>query len=212
MTAVWEYLTDIAFEPSMTVQNAVTCTAVLLLFAERDRSRNRWSGLLLEFLGLFTALVAMNGVWEALFHRPGSYFATHLLLMAGYVLWLGRLNSRQYLVTIILFYAVETAGIVLSSIIPEILLPDSYGTLEIVLRNLAVLSTLAAAAFFGRRAFSASRISTRSALYTPCSSARPPPCWQSPTPPAGTGMTHPPPYLPCWPFPAFWSLTLWLTI
>lgn len=151
MTAVWEYLTDIAFEPSMTVQNAVTCTAVLLLFAERDRSRNRWSGLLLEFLGLFTALVAMNGVWEALFHRPGSYFATHLLLMAGYVLWLGRLNSRQYLVTIILFYAVETAGIVLLSIIPEILLPDSYGTLEIVLRNLAVLSTLAAAAFFQKK-------------------------------------------------------------
>lgn len=135
----------------MTVQNAVICTAVLLLFAERDRSRNRWSGLLLEFLGLFTALVAMNGVWEALFHRPGSYFATHLLLMAGYVLWLGRLNSRQYLVTIILFYAVETAGIVLSSIIPEILLPDSYGTLEIVLRNLAVLSTLAAAAFFRKK-------------------------------------------------------------
>lgn len=30
--------------------------------------------------------------------------------MAGYVLWLGRLKKRQYVVTIIRFYAVEAAG------------------------------------------------------------------------------------------------------
>lgn len=151
MAALREYLTNMAFEPSMTVQNAVTCAAVLILFAARGQGGGRRSRLALEFLVLFLALVAMNGVWEALLHSPGSYFATHLLLMAGYLLWLGRLNQRQYLVTVVLFYAVETAGIVLSSIIPEILLPDSYGTLETVLRNLVVLSTLAVAVYFRRR-------------------------------------------------------------
>ncbi len=147
MTAPKEYLTSIAFEPSMAVQNAVTCAAVLILFAKPGRDRNHRLMLALEFIVLFTALVAMNGVWEGLFHRPGSYFATHLLLMAGYILRLGKLKKRQYIITIILFYAVETAGIVLSSIIPEILMPDAYGALETVLRNLVVLSTLAAAVF-----------------------------------------------------------------
>lgn len=151
MPALREYLATIAFEPSMTIQNVVTCAAVLILFAKRGRGKWYWFELGVQFLSLFMALVAMNGVWEALFHSPGSYFITHLLLMAGYILWLGRLKRRQYVVTIILFYAVETAGIVLSSIIPEILLSDSYGALEIVLRNLVVLTTLAVAVFFKRR-------------------------------------------------------------
>lgn len=150
--AAWrEYLTGIAFEPSMAVQNIVTCAAVLILFAGREQDRKHPPRPVLEFLTLLAALVAMNGVWELLFHTPGSYFATHLLLMAGYVLWRGKLKKRQYWVTIVLFYAVETAGIVLSSIIPEILLPDSYGALEVALRNLVVLSTLAVAAFFKRK-------------------------------------------------------------
>lgn len=151
MATLEEYLVTIAFEPSMIAQNTVTCTAVLILFAERGRGRIRRPRLTLEFFTLFAALMAMNGAWEGLFHRPGSYFVTHLLLMTGYVLWLGKLKKRQYVITIILFYAVETAGIVLSSIIPEILLPDTYGALEIVLRNLVVLSTLAAAVFFRKK-------------------------------------------------------------
>lgn len=151
MSALWEYMTSMAFEPSMTIQNAVTCAAVLILFSKWGWGRRYWLGLGAQFLTLFIALVAMNGVWMVLFHSAGSYFVTHLLLMAGYVLWLGRLKRRQYVVTVILFYAVETAGIVLSSIIPEILPSDSYGALEIVLRNLVVLATLAVAVFFKRR-------------------------------------------------------------
>lgn len=146
-----EYLITIAFEPSMTIQNAVTCAAILILFAERGRGKRYWAGLTVQFLVLLMALVAMNGAWEALFHSPGSYFVSHLLLMAGYVLWLGKLKKRQYLITVILFYAVETAGIVLSSIISEVLLEEAYSVWETVLRNLVVLFTLVVAVFFRRK-------------------------------------------------------------
>ena len=72
MTAPKEYLTSIAFEPSMAVQNAVTCAAVLILFAKPGRDRNHRLMLALEFIVLFTALVAMNGVWEGLFHQGAT--------------------------------------------------------------------------------------------------------------------------------------------
>lgn len=39
--------------------------------------------------------------------------------MAGYVLWLGRLKKRQYVVTIIRFYAVDTATAAAESILRE---------------------------------------------------------------------------------------------
>lgn len=150
--AAWrEYLTGIAFEPSMIVQNMVTCVAVLVLFAERGQGKRYWVGLGTQFLALFLALVAMNGAWEVLFHRAGSYFASHLLLMAGYVFWLGKLRKRQYLITVILFYAVETTGIVLSSIVSEVLLEEAYRIWGTALRNFVVLLTLAVAAFFRRK-------------------------------------------------------------
>ena len=146
------YLQAYAFEPSMVIQNAVTSLSVLMILERRSENhREPWRQRAVSAVVLFAALVILNGVWEMLFQRQGSYFVTHPLLLVGYALWLRQLKKKSCQITLLLFYAAEMCLILLSATFPNALADVAYGsTIEIFLRNACVLLILPVALWFRR--------------------------------------------------------------
>lgn len=140
-----EYLISDAFEPSMLFQNVVTVLDALILFtAHRRRSILARDGVL-----LFVLLLVLNGIWQVLFAAPGSFFITHILIFVLCAAMAGGIRKRAYLITVVLFYAVEIAMIELSSIFPRLLEERPGGSvMEIIARNVTVFLTLIVALFF----------------------------------------------------------------
>ena len=149
MAAFWEAIRDFSFEPSMLIQNIVTTLDVLLVLRLRGReARLRDAG---WFLILFLLLNALNAFWEMVFHRSGAYFVTHLILLVACAGYRRLLAGRAAILTIVLFHAIETAAIALSSVFLFIFPADRFaGWIEVLLRNGIVISTLLFAWFFYR--------------------------------------------------------------
>ena len=90
-------------------------------------------------VGLYAAIFVLNGLWEMLFQREGSFFVTHLLLLVGYALWTRQLKQKSCQITLLLFYAAEMCLILLASTFPKALADVTYGsTIEILLRKYSI--------------------------------------------------------------------------
>lgn len=151
MSVFTEYLISRVFEPSMLLQNLVTIGDIIILLGDYQKIKENKCRAGTEYLLLFVGLLILNGMWEILFHSPGSYFVTHILLLVGYAALCRCLQRKPYIITIVLFYAVEIGMITLSSIFPTLLGARANGwIIEIVLRNIIVFLTVPAAVFFRR--------------------------------------------------------------
>lgn len=159
-----EYLSTIAFEPSMLFQNVATVANILILFGNKKKGKK----LAVEAFILFGILVVLNGSWEVVFGSAGSYFVTHILILLLYVIWCGDIRKRAYIITVVLFYAAEMAMIDISSIFPKVLEPHANGSvLEIIFRNMTVfLSMLVAVLFRKWEILKFKNISTVSTVYS----------------------------------------------
>ncbi len=145
MEEILKYFSSIAFEPSMLFQNIAAVMNTLILFGGKKKEK--------EYVGqavsLFILLLILNGIWDIIFHSAGSYFVTHILLLTVYILWHRKLKSRSYIITAVLFYAIEMAMIEISSIFPEVLEGYSRGSiLEIIFRNMTVFISIIIAILF----------------------------------------------------------------
>ena len=145
---MWEqwsyYIQNFAFEPSMVIQNLATSLSVLLILENgQQKGGERWRHRVVSAVGLYAAIFVLNGLWEMLFQREGSFFVTHLLLLVGYALWTRQLKQKSCQITLLLFYAAEMCLILLASTFPKALADVTYGsTIEILLRNACVLLIL----------------------------------------------------------------------
>ena len=145
------YYQRFAFEPSMMIQNVATSLSVLIILETGSGGVSRWKKRVLTAVGLYAGLLVLNGLWDMLFYRQGSYFVTHLILMILYALWTRQIKKKGCQITMMLFYAAEMCMILLSATFPRLLADVSYGgTVEIFLRNACVLLILPMALWFRR--------------------------------------------------------------
>lgn len=145
------YLTTIAMEPSMAIQNVITVLDVMIIFRYDGCGRNDWIKMLKHFICLVVVLVVLNGVWQVIWGVEGSFFATHFVIILGYAVFIRGMWQKQVFISVLLFYGIEIGMISFSATIPLALGNNSMGeTLEIFLRNGIVLFTVIVACYFRR--------------------------------------------------------------
>ncbi len=147
MGAFWTAIRTVSLEPGMFIQNTVTSLNVLLVL--RTPGRRDFLREAARFLVLFLLLNVLNALWETALHLPGACFVTHFILLMGYAWYRRLLPGRAAILTVFLFYAIETAVIALSAVFMFVFPGDRFGVWpELLLRNGVVLSTLLFAWFF----------------------------------------------------------------
>ncbi len=143
---IYDYITKIALEPSMVIQNIVIVLDILLIFGLRNKKKLEG---ILTFAAMFLLVIAINGAWHVILGQEGSFFLSHFILIVGYALFQNQNRLKPALISAFLFYGIEMAMISFSGILPLFLeFRAANSWIEIFLRNGTIIFSLLVAGYF----------------------------------------------------------------
>lgn len=138
------YYSDIAFEPSMVVQNISTAACMMILFFNyKLKWKSIWISAL-HFITLFMVYTISNGIVLSLFILHINWlFISHALITFSYAMLFKEYRIKSKIIMSIAFCAAEFCLIEFAGTIPKNLADVPYGHItEIIFRNLFIILTM----------------------------------------------------------------------